>query len=252
MLDRTPKWVWFALGLTLLIGFSVLVGYSSAQPPHTRHAQAAAKAPEYKSAQDISAEIVAYYTEVLAWFTAIMAVATIGLGVGTYFQIKLARNEFNSTHRPKIRLKHLWLGSDIFLENEPITVNLMCVNTGTAIGTLGQVGIRCHVVGNERSLPADPSIAATLRLSGAPPLGVNWAISNLNTARVLTAQERMDIQRGTAKLYCVGWISYGHTAQGIRITGFCRKLEAPEGKAALTTANGRFRVCEHPDYEYQD
>ena len=101
-------------------------------------------------------------------------------------------------------------------------------------------------------LPADPSIAATLYVNGTLVSGFNCPVPNLDTGQILTPQEYADIQRGHAKLYCVGWISYLDAAQRIRITGFCRVLEAPPGNAILTTANGRFCVCEHPDYEYQD
>src|SRR5947209_2772591 len=58
-------------------------------------------------------EALARYTGWLTFFTGILAFATIGLGVATlgmYLiskrQIGLARDEFNSTHRPKIRIKH--------------------------------------------------------------------------------------------------------------------------------------------------
>jgi hypothetical protein len=98
---------------------------------------------------------------------------------------------------------------------------------------------------------------ATLGLVGNTlQSGLNLTIPNrpdhLDTTKILAAHEWNDIQRRHAKLYCVGWISYLDAARRMRITGFCRVLEVPQGNAILTTANARFRVCQHPDYEYQD
>ena len=57
----------------------------------------------------VSAQSVAEYTRLLAWFTAILAAFTIVLAGASVWQgyltrnsIKLARDEFNATHRPKI------------------------------------------------------------------------------------------------------------------------------------------------------
>lgn len=73
MLDRVPKAAWFAMGLGILIGFSGLVGWSSAQPPHHHTIKSATHTTENETIQDIAAETVAYYTKVLAWFTGVLA-----------------------------------------------------------------------------------------------------------------------------------------------------------------------------------
>jgi hypothetical protein len=103
----------------------------------------------------------------VALFTAVLAISTYALWTVTKASVEIGNREFISTHRPKIRVKHLWLVEDIW-QAQPITVNLTCVNTGTADAILGQIGIRCHVIGNERMLPADPGIAATIYLNGEP------------------------------------------------------------------------------------
>ncbi len=212
--------------------------------------KAAAKTIEER--HQATEEAIATYTLWLMAFTGILAFATAGLGVFNFFQIRLARAEFLSTHRPKMRVKHLWLTSDIS-QPVPITANLVCVNTGAADAILGQIGVRCHIAGNERVLPADPNMAATLYLNGNRlASGLNWTLRDLNIGRILTPQEWADIQQKRAQLYCTGWISYYDGAGRLRITGFCRVLEVPQGHAVLTTANARFRICQHPDYEYQD
>jgi hypothetical protein len=168
------------------------------------------------------------------------------------------KDDLQATHRPLIRIKHLWITNDIS-QTVPITVKIVCVNVGTANAILGQIGIRCHVVGNEYLLPADPAIDPVLNLGlGVLVCGRNWTIpgnnpaDNLSTGYIMPAHEWADVQRGHARLYCLGWVSYLDTAERMRITGFCRVLEPPDANTVLTPTNGRFRVCKHPDYEYQD
>jgi hypothetical protein len=112
MLDRIPKAVWFAAGLGILIGFSGLVGWSSAQPPHHQTVKNAAHATENKTTQDISAEIVAYYTKVLAWFTAILAFASMGQGLMLLRADKVTRRAADAAkeaaeHIPKVERAYL-------------------------------------------------------------------------------------------------------------------------------------------------
>jgi hypothetical protein len=52
---------------------------------------------------------LADYTLWLERFTGILALISIVQGLFIYRQLKLGRDEFNSTHRPGIRLKHLWI-----------------------------------------------------------------------------------------------------------------------------------------------
>jgi hypothetical protein len=58
--------------LAVLIGFSGLVGWSSAQPPHHQTIKSTANTTQNKTIQDVAAEVIAYYTKVLAWFTALL------------------------------------------------------------------------------------------------------------------------------------------------------------------------------------
>ncbi len=200
---------------------------------------------------------LALFTAMLVVVTAVLIVVGIAQGNQLKHAVDAARDDFRASHRPKIRLKHIWLTSDIAAAATSITVRLVCVNTGAADASLGAIGIRCHVVGNEYLLPADPGMDANFSLGGnILQSGLNLTIpsreASVDTGRILAEHERTSVQRGRAKLYCVGWISYLDTAGRMRITGFCRVLEAPPGHAILTTENGRFRIRKHPDYEYED
>jgi hypothetical protein len=252
MLDRLPKRVWFGVALAYLIGFVFLVGYSSAQPPRHAQAHSAAHTAENKTNQDIAAEIVAYYTKVLAWFTGIMAIATISLGIANIYQIGFIRAEFLSTHRPKVRVKHLWLASDIW-QGEAILVNLTLVNNGTAEGVFNEAGLKFIVAKKDRSLPPEPAITALIRGSGNMPCGLNLYFKDIGDGTILTPDENVEVQNGRSKLYCIGYVSYLDSLKRMRITGFCRVLTFPANNLALRQ-NCRFRVLDpiDPDYEYED
>ena len=94
----------------------------------------------------------------LALFTGLLVVVTavlVAVGISQSSQLKQAvdasRNDFASTHRPKVRVKHLWLASDIW-QGESILVNLTLVNNGTADGVFNNAGLRFFVVKNDRPL----------------------------------------------------------------------------------------------------
>ena len=82
------------------------------------------------------------------------------------------------------------------------------------------------------------------------PVGVWWRYDVKNGIQ-LTDAENTDIQNGTSKLYCIGYVSYYDGARNMRITGFCRILEIPAAIGARE-GNCRFLKFHDPDYEYED
>lgn len=194
---------------------------------------------------------LALFTERLFFATVALFIATVGLLIAGERQLRLARAEFLSTHRPKIRIKHLWLGNDIW-HGEPIIINLVAVNHGTTEAILAEIGIKYFVVKEGRFLPIEPAIPAIFNFSGGKlPCGLNWETKGINTNRILTPEENADIQEGRSKLYCVGFLSYLDASGRMRITGFCRVLTFPQD-ALAHIGNCRFRVFDDPDYEYED
>jgi hypothetical protein len=162
-----------------------------------------------------------------------------------------ARAEFQSTHRPKIRIKHLLLASDVW-GDEKIIVNLTCVNTGTAEAVMHEVGLRYEVVRTDRLIPIDPKIRALRRYQGGRlECGRNWTVENIDANFSLSNEQNTQIQNGQSKLYCVGYVSYVDSADRMRITGFCRVLTFPPD-AVAHVGNTRFRKFDDPDYEYED
>lgn len=91
-------------------------------------------------------------------------------------QVELARDEFNSTHRPKIRLKHIWLTSDIWA-GESIIVNIVFGNNGTAEAFLNEAGIHFIIVRKGQSLPPDPSMTPNITHAIAGrTLGIGYSL----------------------------------------------------------------------------
>ena len=224
--------------------------------PDSEQTRAAeARREDQKAAND---EAIARFTGRLFWATVALSViaifqfgAFIWQGIQLQNAVKASRDEFLASHRPKIRLKHLWLAADIW-QTDPIIVNLWCVNIGTADARLQEIGLRYDVVREGAMLPAAPQINAAFQAGGAIVRpGLNNQFGNLNTGRVLTAEDNADIQQGRSKLYCVGFISYLDGADRLRITGFCRVLKFPHNTTARAD-NSRFWPFDDPDYEYED
>ena len=197
-------------------------------------------------------DAIATYTLWLMAFTGILAFATAGLGTLNFFQLRLARSEFLSANRPKIRVKHVWLARDIW-QGTPIVINLTCVNTGTGEARLNQIGIRYEIVRSGALLPVNPAINAAIYAGGAAwdkgARNVNF--ENVDIGRIVTAPENTEIQNKRSQLFCIGYVSYWDAADRMRITGFCRVLEFPHNTTARAD-NARFSIYKDPDYEYED
>jgi hypothetical protein len=190
----------------------------------------------------------------IAIFTLTLWRATTEQGRLTQQSIDLAREEFNSTHRPQIRVKHVWLANNIW-EGQPVVVTLVCVNSGTSPAILHEIGITSVVVNIAKEIPSEIVIEA---IPGVPQgerieCGFNYKFTNIGDGFVITADQNLGIQQEKAKLYCVGFVSYFDAAKRMRITGFCRVLTFPRSAVAIRSVNNcRFRVHDDPDYEYED
>jgi hypothetical protein len=137
-------------------------------------------------------------------------------------------------------------------DDEPVVINLTCVNHGTADAFLQQIGVRYFVVRSDRELPIKTDISANVGLIGATlSSGLNYVLPNIKSETILSAAENTAIQQGDARLFCVGYVSYFDQARRLRITGFCRVLTFPL-QGIAHRENSRFRKFDDPDYEYED
>lgn len=97
----------------------------------------------------VPTDSIGLYTLVLSVFTAILAIATISLGVLSFFQIRLARAEYISSHYPRIVLR------DVHLIAE--TVHYTLVNLGSTAAKIVESWIFAEFVEkNTRLKPLTP------------------------------------------------------------------------------------------------
>ncbi len=164
------------------------------------------------------------------------------------------RSEFLATHRPRVRIKHLWLANEIW-GGQPIRVNLGIVNYGTKEGTLNSTGIRFIVIPKDHPIPFDPHFPDIpgLNIAGWRLIVGVWLTIPDIPGPPLAQQQIIDIQNRRANLFCLGYVSYWDGANNMRITGYCRMLQLPKASTApLAIENCRFRPFDDPDYEYEN
>jgi hypothetical protein len=195
---------------------------------------------------------------IVAGFTAVLAFSTIGLWLATVSlqrttnslweagerQFDLARREFLTTNRPRIRFRHVWLLSEL-QPNTPLIGHVTCTNTGPADAVIFQYGIRFSIIGAGRMLPV-PSEFQHIRTEIRLPSGVSLPFPD--TVYTPTQSEEDDIRNGRARLFFTGFLIYHDGVGNIRTTAFCRVLPRPGSRED----NGRLAVFEDPDYEYED
>jgi hypothetical protein len=100
----------------------------------------------------------------VAFFTFVLAVSTIGLWGATVAlyaagrnQLQLARDEFLSSHRPRMRLKHVWLTHNTdWRLGRPLEVNLDVVNIGNTEGLISWINFESVLVPDGERLPQRP------------------------------------------------------------------------------------------------
>ena len=107
--------------------------------------------------------ITALATVVIAAFTGTLWYATTAQGRLTRSSIDLARDEFNATHRPEIRLKHLWIasadGQHFFGRIEsgrPITIRIDIVNVGDTYAFIQLINFVVLIIPVGTRLPQRP------------------------------------------------------------------------------------------------
>ena len=167
-----------------------------------------------------------------------------------------ARDEFISTHRPNIRLKHIFLDSDIWKE-DGVRIRMAIVNTGVNSAHIREANVAILFLRDGDDLPQVP------RFSEATKVGpIDMAMANGQTfvfpkGWEMSADDSLSIgfnsvDNSTAlMLYCFGYVDYADSTGTVsRKTAFCRVMKIPEKGKQIT----RFKEPEekNTDYEYQD
>jgi hypothetical protein len=156
----------------------------------------------------------------------------------------LAREEFLTTHRPKIRVRR------VALEEAPLTAEISIryeiVNIGTRpahiFGGITQIVFWQNP--QDRPLPpfADPLDTHLYNVRGA------MIEPGARHSEIVAASDEVGANfqfarslPNSSNLYFIGFIKYRDDLDTIRETSFCRRLEQTG-----------FSKVDHPDYEYED
>jgi len=160
-------------------------------------------------------------------------------------QIRLAREDFLSTHRPEIRFKHVWLVSE-FMHDTPIVGQVTCVNSGTSDANIFEYGMNFFVVKHGRSLPIPSQFKNIKKGYVRLPSGVSFPFPDVTYT--LTEADEVAVRNGDSKFFFAGYVHYADGIGRVRTTAFCRVMPQP-GSSEDT---GRLTVYNDPDYEYAD
>jgi hypothetical protein len=169
-------------------------------------------------------------------------------------QLALARDEFNASHRPRIRIKHVWLRSEIWGDKK-VVVDLVVVNSGDAPAIIIQRAMSTLMISADDTLPNghDNWIISEERNE----LGIGRTISfvGLTDGRVISDADNASLRDGKKFLFCLGSIDYIDKTEPAKLmkTAFCRRLRmASQMTPGAMGRADRFIRYEDPDYEYED
>lgn len=211
------------------------------------------------------------FTFFLVLFTGGLWFSTHRLWQATTEALRLGRDEFNASHSPELRLKHIWLATDdgarFFGKIEAgkrIIARLDVVNVGSATAIISLINFVTRIVPLGEKLPQRPPYndgesAGRVDLPDGFPLnrGITFTQA-VSDNRVLSAEEVRRIRNGEVRLYFIGTVEYWAAPDQaeavrprLRQTAFCRYLKF-HSRPAHPEDNGRFEKDEDPDYEYQD
>lgn len=201
--------------------------------------------------------ITAAATVAIAWFTLTLKRSTDNLWKTADDQIKLARDDFNATHRPKIRIKNVWLMQQL-LPDTPVAVDILLVNVGNVPAVIANIGLDFNVINPELGmLPGnlEPPRVPTDAIGMICGLGFTIRINGISSRAPLDEARIDAIEQGRRTLCCFGAVEYFDTGpeetRRIRRTSFYRIFKPfPESGDGI----GRFVLPEKPDpdYEYED
>jgi hypothetical protein len=147
----------------------------------------------------------------VAIFTLLLGVFTFGLWLSTHklaatalAQINLARDEFNSTNRPKIRIKHVALSSKIS-DGALVTANITLINEGRTDAIIKEFGIEFFVQQKGVQLPPVSKYKpAQRKLNLVLPSGVSASLDDQSDGTSIDGFQNLGIAGGDLNLYCTG------------------------------------------------
>jgi hypothetical protein len=181
------------------------------------------------------------FTGELAWFTkglfvatSALVVATVALGIAAFFQsrdikqsLKLARDEFNATHRPKLIVRSFQIGDLDLPKGKQVNFIFNAQNVGDSAATIIEVRSATFVHNAGDPIPTDLSFPFYEPFNVVLKSGER-ELFPANGGSILVENEPMEIFAGKSALYCMGTIVYVDAGGTRRETGFCRRYRSRE------------------------
>ena len=158
---------------------------------------------------------VARYTFGLTVATVVLAIATIGLGIGTVFQLRLARAEYISTHRPKLKIRRISLIPP-FLAAVPVNLLIEAANVGETTAIIQDIGFDVYTTGQPfNAAPRPPPMHID-------PVAPGREMRMTAASRAFTPIAINAINAGVNQLRLLGIINYRDGNGILRSTSFSR------------------------------
>jgi hypothetical protein len=207
---------------------------------------------EARSADENNGLITAIATTIVSAFTIVLAYSTRYQGRLTREAIKLARDEFNATHRPRIIIHSVELAYEA-PENdegeERIGASVIYFNVGDTPARI--TAVTGNIQSRRSPFASGLGTGIGVRLTSLP-VPDDWiesgvsnvlAIRSTATLEEVLFREQVSASAGREeRLVCIGQITYEDAAGIRRETGFCRHFDRPTERW--------FPVENHPEYEY--
>ena len=190
---------------------------------------------------------------VLALFTLILVIIGWWQGKQLKATVDVTRDEYIASHRPRMRIKHVWL-ERMLSSDEPVKINVITVNNGDSVAKVLRFDCVVHFVPAGRYAPNKPFEGRSPR---TPMVDLESGLSldhGSVDAGMLSLTQIDTIRRGDAKLYCFAYVDYLDQSKTpfLRKTSCCR-IFRPDIGGGLSTFGGAFaKLEEESEHEYAD
>lgn len=200
--------------------------------------------------QRYNGAVTAVATVLIGIFTLVLALVTGRQARLTRETIEVARQEFISSHRPKIIVHSVEIThNSVPMRNEPtVGASVVYFNVGDTPARIIEINAKISM----RPLPLQSGLGVGIgvRLAGLPvPKELvesghpNFVavFSDQTLEQVRFAEKSSDGRDRDGGLVCIGMIAYEDGRRARHETGFCRRLE---------TTTERWVQMDHHEYEY--
>lgn len=178
---------------------------------------------------------VAYYTAWLTAFTLVLAAVGIVQSLLTNQQIKLARNEFLASHRPKIRVRSVGYDEKL-TDAEYLVLKFTCVNIGDSPCEIIEVRYGLHAA----IKPGEPTQKEKLKnIPLHAPVTLGPGEPTAFSTHLMKGDEITNL---TFEFDFFGYVAYVDQLGIRRFMGFWRRHDVTEDN---------WTAPEHPDFNYE-